>query len=473
MKITINDLGPISVFEYDLKKKVTFIFGSNSVGKSYAISTVYLILKNLNLVFKGFENQYLYSNYFHIKGYPRYQIGATKLKGVEQILKVLKTTETEKDITKIAELACKHSLEEYFCEAFGKSLETSFGSLASISNYNSNETFSIKFDSSDLEFVIGLNENKSKVEIRSLKIKHPIILRKAKTFRDSFRDSNGNEIFYFNENIDFEELSPGLIFSLTTKTLSSFNENLRSYVKGVYFFPASRSGLYQALSTFSAVIAELSQSRNFLRNKIELPNIPEQVSDYFLDLSSIDSKMKVSEDAERIACVFEEKILGGRVEFDSDSKKLYFRPLNKDVLLELMATSSMVSEIAPIVAFLKFILFKSRSKTKRQVLIFIEEPEAHLHPENQVKFLENFLSLINENIRLVITSHSNYMFNKLNNLIINNDFNSSDVATCLVKNGERGSISDYESMKVTEDGIIDENFLKVSEDLFNELANPD
>ena len=55
--------------------------------------------------------------------------------------------------------------------------------------------------------------------------------------------------------------------------------------------------------------------------------------------------------------------------------------------------SSMVSEIAPIVSFLKYnVGWYNRSRIysdkKSTPIIFIEEPEAHLHPKNQVKIME-------------------------------------------------------------------------------------
>ena len=45
MKISIHCLGPIHSYEFDLDKDFHLIVGRNSVGKSYAITVVYLILK--------------------------------------------------------------------------------------------------------------------------------------------------------------------------------------------------------------------------------------------------------------------------------------------------------------------------------------------------------------------------------------------------------------------------------------------
>jgi predicted ATPase len=63
----------------------------------------------------------------------------------------------------------------------------------------------------------------------------------------------------------------------------------------------------------------------------------------------------------------------------------------------------------------------------------IEEPEAHLHPEVQVQLLKQFVELSKHNIRFIITTHSNYMFNQLNNLILSKDLNINTTSCLLFK----------------------------------------
>ena len=79
----------------------------------------------------------------------------------------------------------------------------------------------------------------------------------------------------------------------------------------------------------------------------------------------------------------------------------------------------MVSEVSPIVAFLKYIIANREGMSpENRAILFIEEPEAHLHPNNQIKLMEIFTELTNAGITLVMSSHSNYVFNKLNNLVL-------------------------------------------------------
>lgn len=47
MKITLENFGPIRNFSIDLKKDFHLLVGQNNIGKSYAITAVYLIAKNL------------------------------------------------------------------------------------------------------------------------------------------------------------------------------------------------------------------------------------------------------------------------------------------------------------------------------------------------------------------------------------------------------------------------------------------
>lgn len=60
--------------------------------------------------------------------------------------------------------------------------------------------------------------------------------------------------------------------------------------------PYASFGLYQALSAFGQIIAELSKRRTFLSQRIELPAISEPL-DYFLKLNEIklaDAAVKVN-----------------------------------------------------------------------------------------------------------------------------------------------------------------------------------
>lgn len=146
----------------------------------------------------------------------------------------------------------------------------------------------------------------------------------------------------------------------------------------------------------------------------------------------------------------------------------------------------MVAELSPLVLYFKHIInhkysalknnrffidsYSYRKYNRGYDILFIEEPEAHLHPEIQVKLMELFVKLTGKRLKIFITSHSNYMFNKLNNLIIKKDISPEIVKVYhLVSEPKVGSING--KMEVSEDGINDENFQDISEGLYMERLN--
>ena len=68
--------------------------------------------------------------------------------------------------------------------------------------------------------------------------------------------------------------------------------------------------------------------------------------------------------------------------------------------------ASMVTEIAPIVMFL-------RQHVEEGDLLIIDEPEAHLHPAAQQQMAAALAFMIRSGLRVLITTHSHYMVEQL------------------------------------------------------------
>ncbi len=339
MKICIHCFGPIYHYEFDLDKDFHLIVGENSVGKSYAITLVYLIVKG----FLSVESHNVTSVFFD---------GAVKA-----------------------------------------------GSLSE-----------------------GTNRS-------------PTTTRAGRTIYHNL-DSPDFIRFNFADEI--------------IRLLSEVADEVFERCATIHYLPASRSGLYQALSAFGQIVAELSKSRAFITRRIDLPNISEPLSDYFLKLSNIMVQTRRFADSklDDIASGIEDDILEGKVEFDSKTKRIMFRPGKTTLRLDLSVTSSMVSELSPIVTYLRYILTeptrRSVASRKRetilQSLIIIEEPEAHLHPKVQVKLVEQFAALTKLGVKVVITSHSNFVFNKASNLVIAGKLSPAKVAATLFRMETHGSV---------------------------------
>lgn len=483
MKIILNDFGPIDFFSFDLKKDLNIIFGKNNIGKSYAISAIYLVIKKILRASEGSSlalmNYYFRTGETLLREPPIQSIGDL-LDIQDSIAKeILSNNNQDTNINLPIERIIKILIDDILIQELEKSLNNSFDSIEKLDNQISQKKFSITL--SFPEIIVIISRKKNKIAVDSVKLNKNIIARRINSTRQSKHDENQIIIYYNQKKTSKKNKILSEALSLTASNLNEVSK----IVKNVYFLPASRSGLYQALSTFSAVIAELSKNRNFLSNKIELPDISEPVSDYFLYLSRI-SRINNQSKYLKIASEIEKSILNGKITFNKKSKKIVFKPENIDTELDLSNVSSMIAEIAPIVAYLKYVIdfdfdelelelglfLRKRNINKNaKNLIFIEEPEAHLHPEVQVLLMEMFAQLLDFNAKIVMTSHSNYMFNKLSNLLLGKKIDPNIVGSYLMVMKEKGSTNKDFLMKAEADGIEDENFVNVAEKLYEERMN--
>lgn len=446
VKIIIENFGPIQHCEIDLEKDLHLIYGKNSIGKSYAASCVYNLLKNLMN-----DDQLNFNEWIRRERYRQSQ-EAFELKVAR--FQQEQTTADDVHVDVSAEVIENSiSLCEYlFLENIRNSFINTYGSIANLQNRYSNQPFLLKL-------IVGMysltlrSYHDDFLEIADFEIDSTIELVNVQ--RNQEIDTVEYEVVWgqiHHDLLGIHHAGMFIIEDIITRLMAS--------IEHIYFLPASRSGLYQGLNAMSPLIAELSKFRSAIKTKIELPALSEPVADYFLNLSTIENGHDVTPFAAIIEQI-EHTVLHGTVQVEPQTKKLIFYPEQTDLNLELTGASSMVAELAPIVAYLKHVVRKT------PCLLFIEEPEAHLHPEAQVALMTLFVELARNGIKLCITSHSNYMFNKLGNLLLEKKADPEKIAVYHLVMTDQGSVLN-DDMRVGADGIDDHNFSVVSEQLYNE-----
>lgn len=470
MEIEIKNFGPISYLKFDLAKDIHLIYGKNAIGKSYATYLIYCLLKTL-------KN--------HGQKLSPFLSRPEKHESFEEFLKVelgkLKVGE-EKDITQNISRFLEQRLQESLLPALENSLNNTFSSLKNLQNRFSGSNFEIRYSlvsHTSVTFFPG-NEGNLLMKVDLAPYQYRVSKRKTELNPFCLTIDSHVALTQSTEGALIEE-APKLLSYLIFKWFSLSDD---SSIRDIYYLPASRSGLYQALNSFTPIIAELTQNRFFLQNKnIELPSLSEPLADYFIDLSTVDRKHENTEFVDAIAFL-QEKILNGEVDYDDKRKKIMFKPAGTNLDLNLSDASSMVSELSPLAIYLKHIFNhkytgsshgnesgdtngSSKASKKGTDILFIEEPEAHLHPEVQVLLVELFAMLSKQGLKIFMTSHSNYMFNKLNNLLIGGELDENKVEVYHLVSSPLGTIRN-ENMKVSKEGVDDENFQETSEKLYME-----
>ncbi|RLI48851.1 MAG: hypothetical protein DRO73_08070 [Candidatus Thorarchaeota archaeon] len=247
-------------------------------------------------------------------------------------------------------------------------------------------------------------------------------------------------------------------------------------VTGLQYLPAARGGSTQ---TYRSLTAEYFHSIPFTltRPQNRPPTLNRATAVLFAQMANLpETRGPLAEVVEP----YEERTTGGHIEVSREMSGMLSRlEFKRDGhSIGLQRVSSSVSELAPFYLYLKYYV------TPDSMLI-VEEPEAHLHPENQILIARLLARLVNEDVTLLITTHSDFLLNQLSNCVtswsltpeerakigINEEetLNPEDVAVYLFEMGE-DKYSTTRRLTIDDEGIPDQEFVRVSQELYEQMV---
>ena len=182
---------------------------------------------------------------------------------------------------------------------------------------------------------------------------------------------------------------------------------------GTYYLPAARSGIMQSHRVIASSLVTRS-TRAGLERFPELPTFSGVMADFMQRLILYEDDRPGKRKMNALADQLENEVLAGKIRTRRPSSGGYpefvYRPLNTDQDIRLTRSSSMVSELAPVVLFL-------RGSIQRGNTLIIEEPEAHLHPAAQTQMAVTLARMVRAGVRVVVTTHSDWLLKEIGNLI--------------------------------------------------------
>ena len=182
----------------------------------------------------------------------------------------------------------------------------------------------------------------------------------------------------------------------------------------IYYLPAARGGIMQSHQIIASQLVARS-TRSGLESFPEPLMVSGVTADFLQQLILYPYAESHGPDDElrKLADAMEEGNLYGSIR-TSGSHRAYpnfvYRPLGSKADIPMARASSMVSELAPIVFFL-------RGVAKTGDTLIIEEPEAHLHPAAQALMAAALGRIVRAGIRVLITTHSDWMLKEIGNLM--------------------------------------------------------
>ena len=191
-----------------------------------------------------------------------------------------------------------------------------------------------------------------------------------------------------------------------------------------YYLPAARSGIVQGHKAIAGMVVR--QSSYAATRSPEIPILPGIFTDFIgnmLDIGQIvgwsgwNVRRARRTRTKGVVDFLESEVVRGKVDLDPGGDAAHPAILYAPIAgqpeageFPLDRTSSMVSELAPVVLFLKHLVSSGN-------LVVLEEPESNLHPASQRQMARAIVRLVNAGVKVIITTHSDYFVGQINNLL--------------------------------------------------------
>jgi len=386
MIIKFKNLGPIESGEIDFNdlKGINLIIGKNNTGKTYLSNLLY--------------------TYFKVR--ERQNIKMNEVIGIR-----FKDKLSDSDY---------ETIKDYFENKYQKEIKDTLPQVFHTSK-DTFKDFEIEVDLSDeiLEFkkldddtIIYFREMKKTIKLKKMQNKIEYIM-------EDYDENKGKRYITYNRKIEEEEAKQ-IIFGYFLHI--KFFQKIYKF----YSFPAERSGAVlfykQLLEERSDVLRELELGNS--ENIGKISRYSEPVNDYVKFLNSISDRSKGLTELDIYKKLDTElkEILGGEMIIDLEGN-IMFR-MNEKKIIDIGMVSSTVKTLTGFYLYLKYF-------TMERDIIFIDEIELNLHPENQRKIIKLINYLSKQGIKFIISTHSPIITEEIDNMLlfekVKNKINSEEM----------------------------------------------
>ena len=192
--------------------------------------------------------------------------------------------------------------------------------------------------------------------------------------------------------------------------MAMFDRMLAGIAPASHYLPASRTGILQGHRTLASLI--VGRSSLAWIEPMEIPRLPGVVTDLIQALLLLGRPHKQTSRLTKVVEYLESNVIKGKLHVDvnrDEYPEIYYE--NEAGQFQLHQVSSMVSEIAPMILFLKDLIQPGD-------LFIIEEPESHIDASSQRNLARAIAMMVNAGVRVLITTHSDFFLNQINNSML-------------------------------------------------------
>lgn len=388
MILHFEHLGAIKQMSIDLSKPMILMCGPNGTGKTYASYVLYAFLS---------------SNY----GASILDVNNVKIPLVQSISAFVNDSSKESGVAHFE--ITKQDIQIWisnFCECIKSNIGDVFGVGDDLCKKLFSK-FTISCDFTDADFENTLNSSLSLKLGMGDKVLMTISKKKCSNIIEveTSLSNKDNALFQLN------------MISILNRAMRilTFGDNRTARMLTV-----ERNSIY----TFKT---ELSLSRNELIDRIQQGASKVDFMDMLSDTSrryplAIKESLRIANDLEtvqkqtsyfsQIALEIERDLLNGDVSMTkAGDVEFHASSMPKTRKLPFHLSSSIVKTMASFVVYLRHLARKGDT-------LIIDEPEMNFHPDVQVVLARIFAKLANNGLKVVISTHSDYIIREINNMIM-------------------------------------------------------
>jgi predicted ATP-dependent endonuclease of OLD family len=393
MKLTVKNLGAIKNGEISFDKKLIIFTGPNNTGKSYLTYLIHAI-HNLSAFIDDAKSVSMFDDYFS-DDEPIIKMAQNGLMDINTVIEAY-----NEDFNKVITQLISDNLLKIFAstnikpdiQLTIKKLDYKLYSPLPIVGYkiDDNQLFSFWGDGS-----VSEKPNKHVASTAMIKIYAQVILGMLLKGYSPF----GKSYIFPSERASINLFSKDIV----AKKAGSRDDMAIRVLGGEDIAEIARS---------------ISQEQNLN------PKYSMAINDYinfvyeFQDSSSLSSLSYLADD-------LESTILDGTISI-SKFKQLIFKPKNTDATLSLHESSSLVKSLSFLVIYLRHFATVGD-------WVIIDEPEINLHPNLQVAIAKIFARMINSGLKVIISTHSDYLVKELNSLLMLHDLSEDKKQHSFIK----------------------------------------
>lgn len=515
-RLDVEDFGPIAKANVDLRPLTVFI-GPSNTGKSYLAILLYALHRCLSQGNSSLIRRSYGYRYGLLSPVPRFHLETDD--DISDVLDSFRNwflfqdgTETNRrppidmdsDLAALFEMASWGDLPEdvdaYIRSAFenedglGRYAEREIGRCFGVDNMSSLVRRSSSGPGARIELAIPRSADAGMVRYGGRLSESGAgfagEISGAKSLSNEIKLSGRDEAMLYGMRLSLRKIDDGDLRSSLARIAESIFESLLGPIyRNAYYLPASRTGV---MHSHQVVVSTVIQNATTvgIRRSANIPILSGVLADFLSELIEMSVRREPSHERlgddvltliEDVAKALERNVLRGAIRLDqSESGYPFFDyiPNGWDEALPLIRASSMVSELAPVVLYLRHVV-------RPGDVLIIEEPESHLHPGMQVAFTRQLAALVRADIRVIVTTHSEWLLQELANLVRVSQIpegeragiaggevalGRSQVGAWLFRPGESDEGSTVSEIDLDESGLYPSDFEDVAIAMHNEWA---